>query len=238
MPCLLACGRGRSQAQNVSAAIDQAERYSVGLIGQSDFSFAGGPWREHKVPFVFAANGRSYLKQIETESGIWFRDTRRAANHRRALADWLTPEGLLGLIEIDQDAATDALKALPFDFGFPLRDYQQNAIEAVEKALEAERRTMLLAMATGTGKTKLAIAMLYRLLATKRFRRICFAVDRSALGIQAAGEFTNTKIVSGKAFADIFGLKKLEDVTPDSETKVHICTIQGLVKRVLFTADD
>ena len=97
---------------------------------------------------------------------------------------------------------------------------------------------MLLAMATGTGKTKLAIAMLYRLLATKRFRRICFVVDRSALGIQAAGEFTTTKIVSGKAFADIFGLKKLEDVTPDSETKVHICTIQGLVKRVLFTADD
>ena len=30
---------------------------------------------------------------------------------------------------------------------------------------------MLLAMATGTGKTKLAIAMLYRLLAAKRFRR-------------------------------------------------------------------
>ena len=83
-----------------------------------------------------------------------------------------------------------------------------------------------------------AIAMLYRLLATKRFRRICYVVDRSALGIQAAGEFTTTKIVSGKAFADIFGLKKLEDVTPDSETKVHICTIQGLVKRVLFTADD
>ena len=40
---------------------------------------------------------------------------------------------------------------------------------------------MLLAMATGTGKTKLAIAMLYRLLATKRFNRICFVVDRSAL---------------------------------------------------------
>src|SRR5207248_5293271 len=204
----------KRRRKNVSAAIDQSERYSCGIGASDDFTFAGGPWGDHKVPFVFAANGRSYLKQIETESGIWFRDTRRSANHRRALATWLTPEGLLGLIEIDQDAATDALKALPFDFGFPLRDYQQNAIEAVEKALEAERRTMLLAMATGTGKTKLAIAMLYRLLATKRFRRICFVVDRSALGIQAAGEFTTTKIVSGKAFADIFGLKKLEDVTP------------------------
>src|ERR1035437_5442122 len=235
---LMGVVEAKRKRKNVSSAIDQAERYSVDLAGHSDFSFAGGPWKDHKVPFVFAANGRSYLKQIETESGIWFRDTRRAANHRRALAEWLTPEGLLGLIEIDQDAATEALKTLPFDFGFPLRDYQQNAIEAVEKALEAERRTMLLAMATGTGKTRLAIAMLYRLLATKRFRRICFVVDRSALGIQAAGEFSTTKIISGKAFADIFGLKKLEDITPDSETKVHICTIQGLVKRVLFTADD
>ena len=96
---------------------------------------------------------------------------------------------------------------------------------------------MLLAMATGTGKTKLAIALLYRLLATKRFRRICFVVDRSALGDQAAGEFTTTKIVSGKAFAEIFGLKGLQDVTPESETKVHICTIQGLVRRVLYAAD-
>ena len=29
----------------------------------------------------------------------------------------------------------------------------------------------------------------------------------------------------------------LQDVTPESETKVHICTIQGLVKRVLYAAD-
>jgi type I restriction enzyme R subunit len=228
---------GKRKRKNVSAAIDQAERYSSGINASSDFAFAGGPWDDHKVPFVFAANGRPYLKQIETESGIWFRDTRRSANHRRALVNWPTPEGLSGQLEINQDAATAALKEMPFEFGFPLRDYQQGAIKAVEGALGAERRSMLLAMATGTGKTKLAIALLYRLLATKRFRRICFVVDRSALGDQAAGEFTTTKIVSGKAFADIFGLKKLADVTPETETKVHICTIQGLVKRVLYATD-
>jgi type I restriction enzyme R subunit len=228
----------KRRRKNVSAAIDQSERYSNGMGATEDFSFAGGgPWGTHKVPFVFAANGRSYLKQIETESGIWFRDTRRSSNHRRALVNWPTPEGLSGQLEIDQDAATAALKEMPFEFGFPLRDYQRSAIKAVEGALGAERRSMLLAMATGTGKTKLAIALLYRLLATKRFRRICFVVDRSALGEQAAGEFTTTKIVSGKAFADIFGLKKLADVTPETETKVHICTIQGLVKRVLYAAD-
>ncbi|OUI81135.1 restriction endonuclease subunit R [Gluconobacter sp. DsW_056] len=227
----------KRRRKNVSAAIDQAERYSIGIKDSADFSYAGGPWGEHKVAFAFSANGRSYLRQIETESGIWFRDTRRAANHRRALVDWPTPEGLTGLLEVDQDAADAALQAQPFEFGFPLRHYQESAIRSVEAALSAEQRAVLVAMATGTGKTKLAIAMLYRLLSVKRFRRICFVVDRSALGDQTEGEFSTTKVVSGKTFAEIFGLKGLGDVTPDVETKVHICTIQGLVKRVLFAAD-
>jgi type I restriction enzyme R subunit len=227
----------KRRRKNVSAAIDQAERYSLGIDPSSDFVTAGGPWAEHRVPFVFAANGRSYLKQIETEGGIWFRDTRRSANHRRALVDWPTPEGLAGQLEVDQDAATAALKAQSFEFGFPLRPYQEGAIRAVETALSAEQRSMLVAMATGTGKTKLAIALLYRLLSAKRFRRICFVVDRSALGIQTEGEFSTTKVVSGKTFAEIFGLKGLENVTPELETKVHIVTIQGLVRRVLFAAD-
>jgi len=234
---LIGVVEAKRQRKSVSGAIDQSERYSIGIRDADDFVYAGGPWGEHRVPFVFAANGRSYLKQIETESGIWCRDTRRSANHRRALVDWPTPEGLTGQLEVNQDAADAALKAQPFVFGFPLRHYQECAIRAVEAALAEQRRSMLVAMATGTGKTKLAIALLYRLLSAKRFRRICFVVDRSALGHQTEGEFSTTKVVSGKTFADIFGLKGLDDVTPDLETKVHICTIQGLVKRVLFAAD-
>jgi type I restriction enzyme R subunit len=96
---------------------------------------------------------------------------------------------------------------------------------------------MLLAMATGTGKTKLAIALLYRLLDAKRFRRVCFVVDRNALGQQAEGEFRTTQVVSARRFGDIFGLKGLETAVPDPDTKVHICTIQSLVKRVLYASD-
>lgn len=227
--------------KNVSAHIDQAQRYARGFKFEGGAETIAGPWPNGKeaflVPYVFSANGRPYLKQLETESGIWFRDTRRGANHRRALVDWPTPDGLAGLLEIDVDSATADLKATGFDFGFPLRPYQRAAIETVEDQLAVGRRNMLLAMATGTGKTKLAIAMLYRLLAAKRFRRICFVVDRNALGVQAAGEFSTTRIVSAKTFADIFGLKGLEAIKPDAETKVHICTIQGLVKRVLYTAE-
>lgn len=234
---LIGVVEAKRRRKNVSAAIDQSERYSMGIEDSSEFVRAGGPWGDHRVPFVFAANGRSYLKQIETESGIWFRDTRRSANHRRALASWPTPDGLGGLLEVDHDAANAALKSQPFEFGFPLRHYQESAIRSIEAALAEERRSMLVAMATGTGKTKLAIALLYRLLSAKRFRRICFVVDRSALGQQTEDEFSTTKVVSGRTFAEIFGLKGLEDVTPELETKVHICTIQGLVKRVLFAGD-
>jgi len=234
--------------KNVSSHIDQAQRYSLGFrLDEGDAEPIGGPWPDpaagnsgnaaFRVPYVFSANGRPYLKQVETESGIWFRDVRKPSNHSRVLVDWPTPTGLEAMLDIDAETADAELKTKPFHFGFPLRPYQQLAIEKVEEALAAGRRSMLLAMATGTGKTKLAIAMLYRLLAAKRFRRICFVVDRHALGAQAAGEFATTRIVSSRTFADIFGLKGLDTVTPDSETRVHICTIQGLVKRVLFTED-
>lgn len=241
----------KKQNKNVSSVIDQAERYSRGFALENGIESPNAPWLDgqsetlspdckkgsFQVPFVFSTNGRPYLKQLEEESGIWFRDVRKPINHRRALVDWYTPQGLLELLEMDAEKAHAELKTQPFDFGFVLRPYQQKAIQAVEIGLETQRREMLVAMATGTGKTKLAIAMLYRLLSAKRFRRVCFVVDRSALGNQTAGEFKTTKVVSVRTFADTFGIKELGDVTPDPETKVHICTIQGLVKRVLCATE-
>ncbi len=220
--------------KNVMASLDQAERYAKGIKGVESHLAEGAPWRDFLVPFAFSTNGRPYLRQLETASGIWRRDLRRATNPGKALTGWPSPAGLLERLEVDRDAAEAALATQGFDFGFPLRPYQKKAVEAVEKGLAEDRTHMLVGMATGTGKTKLAIVMLYRLIAAKRFRRVCFVVDRSALGEQTEKEFTTTKVVSGKGFAEIFGLKGLGDVTPDPETRVHICTIQGLVKRVLF----
>lgn len=220
--------------RNVMEVLPQAERYSTGIQVEAANLANDAPWGEHKAPFVFSTNGRPFLRQLQTVSGIWRRDVRRATNPASAINAWPTPAGLLKRIEADREAAEASLAQQGFEFGFPLRPYQRNAISAVEKGLAEDRANMLVAMATGTGKTKLAIAMLYRLIAAKRFRRICFVVDRSALGDQTEKEFTTTKVVSGKAFAEIFGLKGLSDVTPDPETRVHICTIQGLVRRVLF----
>jgi len=234
---LLGVVEAKRRNKNISATIDQAERYVKGFRFAPGTEPVGGPWGEYRAPFVFSTNGRPYLKQIETESGIWFRDVRLGSNLRRALNDWFRPDELLSILEVEKEKAQDALKTRPFDFGFQLRPYQKAAIEAVEKTLATEQREMLVAMATGTGKTKLAIAMLYRLLATKRFRRICFVVDRSALGTQTTDEFMSTAIEGPKTFGQLFGIKGLEDIKPDPETRVHICTIQGLVKRILYNEE-
>ena len=93
---------------------------------------------------------------------------------------------------------------------------------------------MLLAMATGTGKTKTCIALIYRLLKAQRFRRVLFLVDRSALGEQAANAFKDTRMENLQTFADIFGIKELDEQQPDTDTAVHIATVQGMVQRVLY----
>src|SRR5205823_6415529 len=102
-------------------------------------------------------------------------------NHPRALQSWYTPEGLRDLLRQDQDKAQEALRAEPTDY-LGLRDYQIDAIKALEVALEDGRRQALVAMATGTGKTRTFIGLIYRLIKTARFRRVLFIVDRTALG--------------------------------------------------------
>ena len=93
-------------------------------------------------------------------------------------------------------------------------------------------------MATGTGKTKTAIALVYRLLKAERFRRILFLVDRAALGEQTANDFKEVRLENLNTFADTFGLMTLDDKQPADDTKVHVATVQGLVKRILYPGDN
>jgi type I restriction enzyme, R subunit len=223
---------------DVSGALEQAKRYSRAFGLDEGMVSPGGQWGEFKLPFIFSSNARPYLKQLATKSGTWFCDIRRPTNHGHALDGWYTPEGLTALLKRDEAKADAGLKAEPFKYGFPLRPYQQAAIQAVEAGIAKGQRTMLLAMATGTGKTKTCVALIYRLLKLQRFRRILFLVDRSALGKQAANAFKDTQMESLQRFVDVFGIKELEDQSPDTDTKVHIATIQGMVKRLLFAADD
>ncbi|WP_306109681.1 DEAD/DEAH box helicase family protein, partial [Pseudomonas sp. FSL R10-0071] len=91
---------------------------------------------------------------------------------------------MLDLLKRDNTHAEAKLNVEDFTY-LKLRDYQERAIKAVEQALANNQRDCLLAMATGTGKTRTIIGLMYRFLKTERFKRILFLVDRSALGQQA-----------------------------------------------------
>jgi len=72
---------------DVSAALQQAKRYSRGFTLDAEMQPPDGAWNEFHIPFAFSTNARPYLKQMETRSGIWFGDLRRADNLSRALDD-------------------------------------------------------------------------------------------------------------------------------------------------------
>lgn len=223
---------------DVSAALQQAKRYSRDFALDADMQSPGGAWGEYKIPFAFSSNARPRFPQLETQSGIWFVDLRRPDNLSHALEGWYTPEGLMTLLKRDEVAADKQLTAEPMEFGFPLRFYQKDAISAVEARIAKGERNMLIAMATGTGKTKTCIALIYRLLKVKRFKRILFLVDRSALGEQAANAFKDTRMDAIQSFANIFGVMELDEKKPETETAVHIATVQGMVKRLLYPSEN
>ncbi len=225
---------------DVSAALQQARRYSRTFSASTQTQLHERNWgaqTEYRIPFVFSANGRPYLRQLATKSGIWFCDLRQTENRSQALDGWYSPTGLKNLLQTDTERAHQQLDHAAFNFGFALRPYQQTAIRETEKRISQGQREILLAMATGTGKTKTCIALIYRLLKAQRFSRILFLVDRSALGEQAANAFKDTRMERLQTFADIFGIKELQDQLPDDDTSVHIATVQGMMRRVLFPAD-
>ena len=69
------------------------------------------------------------------------------------------------------------------------RDYQIQSIRAIMEAIEQKRRTFLLVMATGTGKTRISIALIDSLMRAGWAERVLFLVDRIALREQALEAF-------------------------------------------------
>lgn len=232
----------KRKTKNVRSALDQSARYAAGFAAMHGSVVASGsPWGvapdgPFHVPFHFSTNGRAFLRQLLEQSGIWFRDARRATNHPRALEGWYTPRGLLDLLAQDIAGADASLAATSSDY-LPLRDYQHAAIAAAETAIAADQREILLAMATGTGKTRTLLGLVYRLIKAGRFRRVLFLVDRTALGEQALEAFQTVRVEGLQRFVDVYDVKELGDLRPDNDTRLHMATVQGMVRRLLLPGE-
>lgn len=240
---MVATIEAKAEHKDIPSVIDfQCKDYSKNIRAE-DADYQIATWGEYKVPFTFATNGRPYLEQYDTKSGIWFLDLRLPYNAPKALRGWISPEGMMELLEKDIEAGNKTLETMPYDFlqdpdGLNLRDYQVRAIRAAEEAVKSGQQNILLAMATGTGKTRTVLGMLYRFLKTGRFRRILFLVDRTALGEQAQDVFKEVKLEDLMTLDEIYNIKGLEDKSIDKETRIQIATVQSMVKRILYNEEE
>lgn len=233
----------KAEHKDIPSVIDYQGKDYPRNIRVEDAVYQVGTWGSYKVPFTFATNGRPYLEQYKTKSGIWFLDLRQTSNVPKALRGWMSPDNILELLSKDINAGNRALEQMPFDLlrdkgGLNLRDYQLRAIQAAEQAIMDGKNTALLAMATGTGKTRTVLGMIYRFLKTGRFKRILFLVDRTALGEQALDVFKEVKLEDLMPLADIYNIKGLEDKEIERETRIQVATVQGMVKRILYNDGD
>lgn len=153
--------------------LPQAERYSKGVT-DSPFNFRG-----YRVPFLYATNGEV----------IWFHDVREPLAMSRLIARFHTPDALRELLGRDFAKACEWFTSTPNDQP-KLRPYQKAANAATEQAIADQKRQMLIAMATGTGKTFTLVNQCYRLLKSQQARRILFLVDRRALAAQGVRAFS------------------------------------------------
>ena len=169
--------------QNV---LTQAERYSSGVT-DSSFRFNG-----YGVPFLYSTNGEV----------IWHHDIRHALNRSRRIVGFHTPAGLVEILGRDLDQECHWFQTHPNNHS-RLRPYQIEANAAIEEAITDRKRQMLVAMATGTGKTFTMVNQTYRLMESKVGKRILFLVDRRALAAQAVRAFASFEPEPSKKFDKI-----------------------------------
>lgn len=234
----------KKYAQDISTDLHQSKIYAEHAESIHSTQILGD-WNNYHVPFLFSTNGRPYLKQLETKSGVWYIDIRNPRNQSRPLKGWFSPDGLKKIWEQDIKLSEDKLQENSPDYlrdksGLSLRDYQIKAINKVEQTIitTPDISRILVAMATGTGKTRTIIGLVYRLIQSNRFRRVLFLVDRRLLATQAFDHFQDNKIEDLNTFSEIYDVKGLKDLLPELDTRLHFATVQSMVKQLFYSEND
>lgn len=198
----LLCGR-----EGRGLAIVEAKRESINAADAAEQGRHNAEMAQ--VPFVFLANGKEIL----------FWDWQREA-HPRPVRTFFSQA------DLERRAAMRQMRVDPLsveiDKSIAGRDYQRECIETLCREIGFGRRKLLVEMATGTGKTRTAAALIKRLFSANVVSRVLFLVDRIPLALQSEDAFTEHLkelpcyvLRSGRRFQD--------------EQRITITTLQSMV---------
>ena len=153
---VLAVVEAKRCSRNAREADEQLRHYVTEIAKNQSFA-----------PFGFMANGHD----------IWFWEVGLA--NPRLVAGFFTPSDLERMKFLRQNRRP--LETTPINSSIVDRLYQHEAIRRLAEAFAANKRRALLVMATGTGKTRVAMALIDVFLRAHQAQNILFLADRDAL---------------------------------------------------------
>ena len=159
-------------------------------------------------PFIFLTNGHEIL----------FWDREEAAP--RPVSGFFNPDDLERLAL--QRKHGEALRGKGPSDEIIDRPYQIEAVKRVAERVDQGHRNFLVVMATGTGKTRTAIALVDLLIRHRRASRILFLADRRELVRQAMGDFKRHMPDQPRA--------RLEGGSPDHSASIHVTTYPSMMQ--------
>ena len=196
----------------LEGVVVQSKRYTEGLDERV-------PARYRPLPFAYESTGE--VTQFTNGLDPHPRSREVFTFHR--------PEELLRQQELGSAQLRRLLQKMP---GLPqgkLWPAQHEAICHLEQSLAHGRPRALIQMATGSGKTFMAVSACHRLIKHANAKRILFLVDRNNLGRQTLNEFQQFRDpASPYTFADEFPVQHLRGNAIEPASKVVITTIQRL----------
>jgi type I restriction enzyme R subunit len=201
----------KAEGTTLSGVADQSAKYTTGVPENL-------PKVQEPLPFAYESTG--------TET--FFRDNRDPEPCSRRVFAFHKADYLLELAN-QPDTLRVRLRNPPALSTLGLRDCQIEAIQNLEKSFADARPRALIQMATGSGKTFMAVSLVYRLVKFAKAKRVLFLVDRSNLGRQTLLEFQQYVTPDdGRKFTELYNVQHLKSNTIDPVNRVCITTIQRL----------
>jgi type I restriction enzyme, R subunit len=158
-------------------------------------------------PFIFLANGDEIL--------FWH----RKLYPPRPVSGFFNEDDLERLAFLDRFHEPLALAEV--DSRIVDRAYQIEAIKTIAEYISAGHRRFLLVLATGTGKTRIAIALIELLRRCKWIQRVLFLADRRELVKQALGSFKEHLPDAPRCW--------IEGGEIDKGARIHAATYPGMM---------